>query len=472
MKIAANQLAPSYDLIVVGSGPAGLTLARKYAALTTKRVLVVESGPESGEQAGEQKAAQALAKVAASGDLKAGYYHYHSKRLFGGSSNIWAGLSATLERRSFFNDEWPMGYNELNRFYPEAAEILQLHPHVHTRPEAPLGGNGDIVYRPLHLSPPVRFNAKNRSLMDWLAADPQVDILFNHTATSVRIEQERAAGITARQTAPGAGKPLAIDADATVIAGGGIQNARLLKLSLPKDHPLPVGNYFASHPHINADHFGQAEIDADALQDAESKISGRTWAAFALSSGFCAANGLLSAAFVAPWERAPQQRNMLGKRKAMLSFKCLMRTEMPLLKENRIYLSETEKDPLGQPATRIDFKFPRKEIEDIHRAMAERLVKSGLGRISPLPYPPPPDDAAGIWNANSGGGHMLCSTRMGRSPDTSVVDSRCQVHGIRGLYVAGSSVFAAGEIANPTYTIVALALRLAHILAGGQRHAP
>ena len=466
MKIKAEALAASYDLIVVGAGPAGLTLARKYAALTTKRALVIESGPE----AGQNSAAQALAQVKASGDLNAGYYHFHSKRLLGGSSNIWAGLSATLERRSFFNDEWPMGYNELNRYYPEAAEILQLHPHVHTRPQVPLGDGGNIVYRPLHLSPPVRWGAKNRPLMDWLATDPQVDVLCNHTVTSVRLEQAQATGVVARQTDRAASKPVTIAGGSTVIAGGGIQNARLLQLSLPEDHPLPVGRYFASHPHITPDHFGRALIDTDALQAAAAKISGRTWTAFALSSEFCLAHGLLSAAFVGPWERQPETRNMLGKRKKMESFQCLMRTEMPLVKENRVYLSETDKDPLGQPVARIDFKFPRKEIEDIHQAMSERLVKSGLGRISPLPYPPPTNSS--VWTANSGGGHMLCSTRMGRSPDASVVDSRCQVHGIRGLYVAGSSVFAAGEIANPTYTIIALALRLAHILAGGKQHGP
>jgi choline dehydrogenase-like flavoprotein len=42
-----------------------------------------------------------------------------------------------------------------------------------------------------------------------------------------------------------------------------------------------------------------------------------------------------------------------------------------------------------------------------------------------------------------------------------VVDADCRVHSVKNLYIAGSSVFTTGGYANPTFTIVALALRLA-----------
>ena len=45
-----------------------------------------------------------------------------------------------------------------------------------------------------------------------------------------------------------------------------------------------------------------------------------------------------------------------------------------------------------------------------------------------------------------------------------MVDSACKVFGIDNLFVAGCSVFPTSGFANPTLTIVALALRLAEHL--------
>jgi choline dehydrogenase-like flavoprotein len=50
---------------------------------------------------------------------------------------------------------------------------------------------------------------------------------------------------------------------------------------------------------------------------------------------------------------------------------------------------------------------------------------------------------------------------MSDSPSQGVVDRNCRVHGVGGLYIAGSSVFPTAGHANPTLMIVALAIRLA-----------
>jgi choline dehydrogenase-like flavoprotein len=60
-----------------------------------------------------------------------------------------------------------------------------------------------------------------------------------------------------------------------------------------------------------------------------------------------------------------------------------------------------------------------------------------------------------------GGHHHMGTTRMSDDPRTGVVDRDCRVHGMANLFIAGSSVFPTGGSANPTLTIVALALRMA-----------
>jgi choline dehydrogenase-like flavoprotein len=50
---------------------------------------------------------------------------------------------------------------------------------------------------------------------------------------------------------------------------------------------------------------------------------------------------------------------------------------------------------------------------------------------------------------------------MSEDPQHGVVDKHCRVHGMPNLFIAGSAVFPTGGHANPTLTIVALAIRLA-----------
>ena len=58
---------------------------------------------------------------------------------------------------------------------------------------------------------------------------------------------------------------------------------------------------------------------------------------------------------------------------------------------------------------------------------------------------------------------------MGNDPRKSVTDADGRVHGIGNLYIAGSSLFPTGSWANPTLTIVALALRTADRIAAEAR---
>ena len=57
--------------------------------------------------------------------------------------------------------------------------------------------------------------------------------------------------------------------------------------------------------------------------------------------------------------------------------------------------------------------------------------------------------------------HPIGTTRMASDPTREMVDATGQMHGVNGLYVAGSSVFPTAGHANPTQMIVAMAVRLA-----------
>ncbi len=50
---------------------------------------------------------------------------------------------------------------------------------------------------------------------------------------------------------------------------------------------------------------------------------------------------------------------------------------------------------------------------------------------------------------------------MHADPHLGVTDPHCRVHSVRNLFVSGGSVFPTSGHANPTFTLVALAIRLA-----------
>jgi choline dehydrogenase-like flavoprotein len=60
--------------------------------------------------------------------------------------------------------------------------------------------------------------------------------------------------------------------------------------------------------------------------------------------------------------------------------------------------------------------------------------------------------------------HHNVTTRMGNDPHEGVVDTNYKVHGVDNLFRRESTVFPTCGYANPTWTIVTLALRLAEHL--------
>jgi choline dehydrogenase-like flavoprotein len=127
--------------------------------------------------------------------------------------------------------------------------------------------------------------------------------------------------------------------------------------------------------------------------------------------------------------------------------------------ENRVRLSE-ELDLFGNPLARIHWSIADSEkrtMRILHTVLDTEMRRRSIGWVeSPLLR-----DEPQAWTIDRDASHHLGSTRMGVDRQTSVVDRNCRIHAIENMYIAGSSVFPTGGYANPTLTIVALALRLA-----------
>ena len=120
----------------------------------------------------------------------------------------------------------------------------------------------------------------------------------------------------------------------------------------------------------------------------------------------------------------------------------------------------SDRDALGLQRVRVDWRYTRGDIRtvtDSLHLLGRVLKESGCGTLSF-----DQDDLEHeIMRDGAYGGHHIGTARMDASSAAGVVDADCQVHDVRGLFIAGSAVFPTSSQANPTLTIVALALRLA-----------
>ena len=461
MLLTNNTLRPEYDCYVVGSGPAGITLALELAR-ANKSVLLFESGTATAARSDMPNAVN-------HGHFADGWWDRHSVRALGGTSRIWAGYCATLTQLDFDNPaagvRWPISKAMLLPYYRRAAMVLDRHPSI-IDVETPVVAG--FLYRPFSVGRATRFGLKYR---DALEESPSIHVALGVSVVGLDPNPSRSAvrSLTYYHHASRVSQQLAIEpAQVVVLAGGGIGNAQLLLLPR-SDGAIPTGNesghvgkFLMEHPHCRA-----AEIVLDEeihRQPLPPRFGGRVHA-LVPSDRQMQRHGLLACSvdFNSPTADHPMVEYLSREYgKPFYAYTSTVRSEMAPSATNRVFLT-AERDAAGlhRPAVRCiigagDFL----NVETTLRLLGESLIESGKGRVRIL------NDR--LYGRMTGGGHIMGTTRMGAGRSDSVVDRDCRVHGYRNLFVAGSSVFPTGGYANPTLTIVALSLRLADTLVAGQ----
>lgn len=124
-------------------------------------------------------------------------------------------------------------------------------------------------------------------------------------------------------------------------------------------------------------------------------------------------------------------------------------------------------DRFGNRQVRVDWRYSRQDVETVAKSfdlLRDDLAEQAIGRLTLAPDES--DIETVVRRDGAYGGHHIGTARMGSSPSTGVVDRDGKVFGVNNLYVAGSATFPTSSQANPTLTIVAMALRLASHLRG------
>lgn len=141
-------------------------------------------------------------------------------------------------------------------------------------------------------------------------------------------------------------------------------------------------------------------------------------------------------------------------------------TEQPVRAQSRITLSPAERDRHGIPRVIVNWVRGDEEMRSLREftaAVKYWLEGEQIAKVRIEPKLAENDPA--FLEDTDDGLHHSGTTRMGSSFETGVVDADLRVHGVRNLYVCGASVFPSSGYANPTFTAMALAARLANSIA-------
>lgn len=123
--------------------------------------------------------------------------------------------------------------------------------------------------------------------------------------------------------------------------------------------------------------------------------------------------------------------------------------------DNRVMLSETEKDKWGLPQLAFDVEFKENEYnmrKDIKKEIVAMFKAAGFKDVQP--YEEPSGPGLGI--------HEMGGARMGHSPNTSVVNKNNQVHAVPNVYITDGAFMTSSSCVNPSLTYMAFTARAAN----------
>ncbi len=454
-----------HDVCIVGSGFAGLFLAERLAARGLDTLLLEAGSNETPSEVAEGR--DPTFPYVASGE---GTFPLDFNRAIalGGTSRLWNGvvsrfLPSDFRTRSGFRlfTDWPIGYEDLRRYYDEAERLLSTAGGVF-RPgaEPPRDTPYPVVW------PEEKDAFRARPVSDELAFFPlafstrrptaraghairlhEVEVsrfsalpsaTLRASAPALRLVSKDGEAITAVETLRKDGVVERLAARTFVLAAGVLETARLLLLSGSKAWPRGLGN--------RHDQLGRF-VHAHPRHRTWVRRHGpfREMCTAYRSYAYCdslRSEGLGSVCL---------DVNLLG---ADAAIDLTQETEPAF--ENRIRLDPSQIDRWGRPIALLSVnptpldRRTEERVERLDTELRPRLLATHetLGQSSVTWF------------------HPAGSCRMASGPEDGVVDRDGRVFGLANLYVTGAATFPTSGATNPTLTVVALALRLAdHLFA-------
>ncbi len=508
------------DLCIVGSGAAGLSIAQNFIQ-TRFSVCLVESGGlrhEPDTQALYEGPTTGLPWFCNLDDCRL-------RRFGGTTSGDWGGGCTPLGDLDFTArpwvsfSEWPISKDELRPYYERARGafalsstpfedpgllrrvLAQLDPHT-------IAFDPEVLVNRYYLKSPVHFGVNHQNLRRV----NNVTLLLHANAVNLQTN-DNAKTLEKLEIRSLSGRSGTVRARAFILACGGIETARLL-LASNTVQPNGVGNrarprrplfHGPSQRHLR--HGGHRPARGASSRPTTTATTGTDilpiYPTLCLSESLQERMRLLNARYrLVNREAEPVADGIMAlrglldqvRRRRMNGdvFRQLRRIgadlghvatatrrrfkgrnviptrldldgvfEQAPNPDSRITLSD-EFDSLGQRRAKLDWRFSEldwRTFRQFANHFDMQLRELGLGYLETADWLL--SDEPELSSQVRGVAHHLGATRMSDDPRTGVVDRNCRVYGIDNLFINSGSVMPTGGFAGPTFTIVALGIRLA-----------
>ncbi|MDB9527507.1 GMC family oxidoreductase [Oscillatoria sp. CS-180] len=488
-----------YDVIIVGTGAGGGTLAQKLAP-TGKRILILERG--SGMALDEQNRADV--DVFKKGRYRAPEQWYdqagepfspQTNYAVGGNTKIYAASLVRMRDRDFTAvthqegtaPEWLFNYADLEPYYTAVEQLYQVHGDVQNDPTEPKH-SGDYPYPAVDHAPvmrPIVAAIAQQGLhptplpmsLTRQADDPTgdaevfgIDLALKHTNVTLRTS----AKVVALHTNPTGTEikgvqaeigeqSMIFNADIVVLACGAVNSAALLLASANEKHPHGLAN--------KSDQVGRnlmkqqmtviverGAANNDGVFPRSVSVNDFYWGDrdYTYPMGHIEnSGGLLQDVIFA---ESPPLLSVLAqimpgsglKQLAKRSVGWWAQTGVLPDPNNRVYWHKKGK-------LRYAYEVNNFEAHD-------RLVYRWLEVLKTLERDSKEAKPSGVYPRGEAPiqvvGYQCGTCRMGTDPSTSVLDGNCRTHEIDNLYVVDSSFFPSCPSVGPALTIMANALRV------------
>jgi choline dehydrogenase-like flavoprotein len=507
-----EQPSPDYrpQVCIVGAGAAGICLAVELSR-QGKSVMVLEGGGRDIEDAAQEPYRSEVV-----GHVHRGI-HTGRFRAHGGTTTRWGGQILELntddfERRDWIPASgWPFSRAELEPYYRRALDFEGLGGVLH---------NDADVWKSLGLPEPsfpalqsyltrwcpepnfARLHAKALETTDnlqvWLHANAVELLMDGETVRALRVHTQQ-------------GNETIVHADQFVFCMGTIECVRFFLQPRAGDLPWNpsglLGRHFQDHVDANAarviprnrrqfadlfdniflrgfKYHPKLRLSTDEQRHAhilncaatmsfssdvdEALATTKTTAKHVLRGRFSELQpaDILRSARHAPLLLRQTARYALRHRvynPATAEIRLRVHCEQRPDSDSSITLS-TERDSLGLLRARLDWRISDLELETI-RTFAQTATNSLAPIAQVKPDPALIDRDPAFLDRCDDSNHHMGGMRMAASPNDGVVTPDLRLHGTRNVYLCSGAVFPTSGFSNPTHTVLALAMRLADLLA-------